>query len=81
MCYSEQMKEVPSLLVNCFSKKDYLQATRSLMTNINSSETTFKDVVGLQELKLELQVKKEVRFYILLYLFKKLKTVIIKLIN
>lgn len=58
----EQIKEVPSQLVNCFSQKDYLQATRLLTSALNTSENTLKEVVGLQELKSELAVKKQVLF-------------------
>lgn len=57
---SELMKEVPSQLVNCFSQKDYLQATRLLISATNTSECTLKDVVGLQELRIEFQLKRQV---------------------
>lgn len=56
------MKDVPSQLVNCFSKKDYLSATKMLVSSINTGENALKDVVGLQELKSELQLKKQVNY-------------------
>ena len=41
-------------------KKDYLSATKMLVSSINNGENALKDVVGLQELKSELHVKKQV---------------------
>ncbi len=56
------MTEVPSRLLDCFQRKDYLRATRLLISSINTSENDLKNVVGLQELRVELQSKKQVYF-------------------
>ncbi|XP_065206951.1 exocyst complex component 4 [Planococcus citri] len=55
----EQITEVPSQLVNCLSQKDYVQATHLLTSAINTSDNKLKDVVGLQELRIELKSKKQ----------------------
>lgn len=59
---------MPSQLVNHLAQKDYLQATRLLMSAINTSDNTLKDVAGLQELRTELASKKQVLTYSTTYL-------------
>jgi len=57
---SEKLRDIPLQLMHCISRKEYLNATRLLTSGINASETKLKDIVGLQELKDDLNLKKQV---------------------
>ncbi|CAH1408099.1 unnamed protein product [Nezara viridula] len=55
----EELKEVPSKLAHFLANKDYLNGTKILVLALNAGDGDLEGVEALNELKTELQVKKE----------------------
>lgn len=58
--FSEQIKEVPYQLNMLEAKNQFLQCTKLLMNTLQISNNDLKNIDGLNELRSELKLKKQV---------------------
>jgi len=59
--FSEQIKEVPFQLNMLESKNQFLQCTKLLMETLQISNNDLKNIDALNELRIELKQKKQVK--------------------
>lgn len=59
--FSEQIKEVPFQLNMLESKNQFLQCTKLLMETLHISNNDLKNIDALNELRIELKQKKQVK--------------------